>query len=195
MKVHVFLLSAASLVCALAGCGGPNVEIKGENGETVKIDGKGGVEVKDKNGTTAMSSADGKVTATDAKGNTATVEGKDGSMKVDGPDGKMEMSKDAVKESELGLPFYPGSTSVNAQKSEANGKSQFLCIRQTKDDAKKVAEFYISKFKVESNASTGTDGNDMVVLGGKLADGRKVALNVTQNKGEETTISIVVGQE
>lgn len=195
MKVHVFLLSAASLVCALAGCGGPNVEIKGENGETVKIDGKGGVEVKDKNGTTAMSSADGKVTATDAKGNTATVEGKDGSMKVDGPDGKMEMSKDAVKESELGLPFYPGSTSMNAQKTEANGKTQLLSIRQTKDDAKKVAEFYKDKFKVESNATSGTEDNQMIILTGKLADGRKVSLNVSQSKGEETSVSIVVGPE
>jgi len=195
MKVHVFLLSAASLACALAGCGGPKVEIKGENGETVKIDGKGGVEVKDKNGTTAMSSADGKVTATDAKGNTATIEGKDGSMKVDGPDGKMEMSKDAVKESDLGLPFYPGSTSVNAQKSEANGKTQLLCIRQTKDEAKKVAEFYKGKFKVESNTTSGTDDTQMVIMAGKLTDGRKVSLNVTQNKGEDTTVSIVVAPE
>ncbi len=192
---HSALITASLLAIFLIGCGGPHVELKGENGETVKLNNSGHMEVTDKNGKTAsIDGGQGKMTVQDAKG-TTTMESKDGKLSVKGPEGNMEMSPDAVKEGDLGVPFYPGSTSVNSQKTTTSGKMALLSVRETADTPDKVGEFYKGKFKSESNANSTQGDTQMVVMAGKLGDGRTISLNASQAKGAKTTVTIAVGQE
>lgn len=191
----LLLTSAACTLMGLAACGGPQVEIKGDNGETVKVNAKGDMSVTDKDGKTASVTNDnGKVTVKDDKG-TTTMESKDGGVTVKSAEGGMEMGKDKITEAELGLPFYPGSTSVNDQKVDSGGKTSLICIRETKDDPAKVGAFYKDKFTVESNASANQGGTDTVAMSGKLKDGRKVAVQVNKSGDSPTSVSVVVAKE
>ena len=195
MMKSLLLCSLAAL--ALAGCGGPSVEVKGDNGETVKVNAKGDMSVTDKDGkTTSVATSDGKVTVKDDKGST-TMESKGGEMTVKGPDGSMEAGVDKVKETELGVPFYPGSSTVSSQKAtDAKGKVSLLSIRTSKDAPSKVSDFYKGHFKPETTGGFNQDGNESAILGGKLADGRKITVTAAKNQSDAaTTITIAVVQE
>ncbi|MBS1713080.1 MAG: hypothetical protein JST30_01950 [Armatimonadetes bacterium] len=169
---------------ALSGCGagaGDNVTVQDAQGNKVTTDRDGG-----------------KVTVEGAKGEKATFEsdGKGGgTVTSTTPEGRQSMtSGTSFPESELGLPFYPGSTEKpeGSFKSESPTGSSHMSVRSTKDEQAKVAAFYKSKLKDPTSVST--NGNEM--LTGKLPDGSNVQNTATREEGQsETTIGVLVVRE
>lgn len=152
--------------------------------------------VQDGQGNKVTTSQDGgKVTVEGAKGETSTFEsdGKGGgTVTSTTPEGKQTMtSGQSFPESELGLPFYPGSKEKpeGSFKSEAPTGSSHMAVRLTSDAPAKVAEFY--KPKLKDPTSVSSNGNAM--LTGKLPDGSNVQITATREEGQtQTTVGVLV---
>ncbi len=146
------------------------VSISGSNGEEVTADGSNTVFVeKDGSKSTIVTNKDG----------SSSVTTKDGSASIGG--------NTQISESELGVPFYPGSVETagsNFKFEGPKGKS-YSCTRTTDDAPEKVIEFY--KSKVENPASALTDGSGS--LSGKLASGANI--NVAAQKKDGKTVVMV----
>jgi hypothetical protein len=158
-------LFAAALIAvfALAGCHHDQVVATGPDGARVTNDG------------------DGHVTYSDDKGNKVDVnKGGWTSKSADGSTASLGTAQ--ITESELGLPFYPGSESTTGRdtKIEAKGKVSVICYRTTGDDPSKVGEFYKDKIKDATSTSSG----EMAMVSGKLADGRRVAVMAMKKDGK-----------
>jgi hypothetical protein len=143
-----------------------------------------------------------------SKDNTVVTGGKDGSWSATTSKGEeLQVSKDGmtmknekgevsslgvsdVSESELGLPFYPGSTSIEGRdmKVNADGKQIFVSARMSSDTPTKVVEFYKDKVK-DSQATTAEKFGSVA---GKLEDGRivNVMAMVKDSGGTEVQVSV-----
>ncbi len=95
-----------------------------------------------------------------------------------------------VSEIELGLPFYPGSSSIKGRdmKINADGKQTYLSARTTSDSPEKVVEFYKSKVKDPQTTSAAKFGSVI----GKLEDGRDVNLMAMLKDDGTTEVQVSV---
>lgn len=127
----------------------------------------------------------------------ATNDLKNEAIKINDEDGTASMGGDTeVTETELGLPYYPGSTPKKggAFKVEAPSERNYCSIRLTGDDADKVIAFY--KSKVKSGVATPMSGADTSgsLMTGSIGEDGKVAISAMRKKGETSTeITINVG--
>lgn len=181
------VLALLVLAFAAIGCGKPGVTIKGENGESVNVNGssttvtgKDGekIEVKsDQNGVTATSS-NGAKTQIDANGIKGT----------DEKGNSFEAGTASVAESDLGFPFYPGSTESpnGSMKSKTAEGTTYLCTRTTPDDPQKVTAFYKGKLTDSNtlNMSSSMDGSQIT---GKVGDKTDVVVSATREKDSPVT--------
>ncbi|HWA83985.1 MAG TPA: hypothetical protein VG820_11145 [Fimbriimonadaceae bacterium] len=95
---------------------------------------------------------------------------------------------DAVTEADLGLPFYPGSRPVPKMSSvmETSKNVTVQSARTTKDDFKKVAEFYYKKLLKAHRGGLGSEGE---LVDGQLKDGTMVQIQAMKS-GPETQIQV-----
>lgn len=132
----------------------------------------------------------------DRNGKDVTVQTKDGTYRStndgkkitastnDGKSMTMETSA-SVSESELGMPFYPGSEGTNQDsKLDLNGKKTLSSVRITTDSPDKVLEFYKSKMQgIESTHSA----SQFAMLSAKAGD-RLLTMQASQDSGKTTII-------
>ena len=172
----------SSLFVVALGCGSP-----------------GSTTVTDTEGNKVTSTKDGeKVTFEGAKGEKATYEadGKGGgSMTYTTPEGEQKVTTGAgITETELGLPFYPGSVEKEggSMKTDTPQGSSRIAVRTTADAPSKVVAFYKPKLK-ETNAIS---ANGQEILMGKLEDGSQVQIGAGKEEGKpDTVVSVTVIKE
>ncbi len=131
---------------------------------------------------TVYAGPNGKVTTDN--NNNVTYEGAKGE--------KMSVGGSLVSETDLGVPFYPGSKATEGKdlKVSADGKTNFMSNRTTSDDPAKVTAFY--KGKITQPTETTSDKFAMVV--GTLADKRKISVVAT--KGDtDVNVQVTVSSE
>lgn len=184
-----FLLIAALGSLALTGCSKPQATVYSGDGGKVTTDGQGNMSVTDDKG----NKVDMKVG--EEGWSAKTNDGAEVKVDKSGMTGKNEkgetysMGTSAVTESELGLPFYPGSVQVEGRdmKIKSGDKESFVSVRSTSDSGDKVVAFYKEKVKEPATSSAG----DMSAVGGKLDDGRTVAIMAIKKDGKvEVQVSV-----
>lgn len=177
MKLKLAILLLPALV--IAGCGKTESTVMtGPDGEKV---------TRSMDGT--------KTTYTDGKGNTAEVTQDGNNVSVKDDKGNTFNAGGTVSEADMGLAFYPGSSEKpnGSMVAESNGEKFITCVRTSKDDPEKVAEFY--KGMLEGVSVTTNNSNDMkmaMLSGGKLKDGAEVTITAIKQKDQDTDISIGV---
>lgn len=179
MKFNVAL--SLAVVLTLVGCAShEDVVVRGEDGTTAKVSANGA-----KIETTAPDGTKSEMTT-----------GRDGGIEFKDSKGQsMSAGVGKVSESDLGVPFYPGSkedTSGSFMADTSDGKS-ISCLRTTPDDPDKVQAFYKVKIETPTDSSTTSNGMKMVVMGGKQKDGHSITITAIRDAGAtETKISIGV---
>lgn len=100
-------------------------------------------------------------------------------------------SKSEVTESDLGLPFYPGSTEdASGTKFMDTAKdTTVLSKRSTKDSPKKVIDFYISKVQHGSRAVVASEGEQGE---GHLSDGSLATFLAMRSGPSSTDIQVTI---
>lgn len=184
------------LVCfvllGVSGCGKPQATVYSADGGKVTTDGQGNVSVVDEKGTKVdMKSGEEGWSAKSSDGSQISVD--KGGMRGTNERGEtFEMGAGEVSETELSVPFYPGSKAVSGRdmKADTNGKKTFVSVRTTSDTSDKVINFYRDKVK----EATTTQAGDMSAIGGKLADGRQVSVMAIK-KGGVVEIQVAVSSE
>ena len=131
-----------------------------------------------KDGTKAkvdLSSGGARITTTDAAGKTSQV----------------EMGVSTVTESDLGVPFYPGTKPLEGQATKiSTPDGSAMTVMLHSDDAPaKVAEFYRERLKAQAQGKqimdlSSGDGNTTLVL---ADDKAKSSIQVHVNKGDKGT--------
>jgi hypothetical protein len=144
----------------------------------------------------------------DSKGNTATMTQNGSDMTIKANDGTMTVSNGqttivdkngnksqiggSVSESDLGVPFYPGSVEAPGGMSSNTDKGSVVqSIRTTSDDATKVMDFYTQKIgkpetTFNSNGSamaTWKDGKKATLVSVSTESGnQKIVVSVSTDK-------------
>jgi hypothetical protein len=157
-----------------------DVSLSGSNGEKLKIksDGEnGGLSATGSNGEHLDLRADnGEMTlkATDANGE-----------KVDATLGKSVV----ITESDLGVPFYPGSVEQgsNQMRAETDKEKSFISFRVTSDEPSKVVEFYKDKIRDYSTSESSTSDMATGTCQGKLDSGAKFTMTAERKKDSSKT--------
>lgn len=192
-----FWLLGLALSIVAVGCGSKGVTVTGENGEKVSVDpASGDMTVTDKDGKTMTVESDGK---------TVTAKGRDGTElkieegKFSGTNEKGEKFEGGVakvSESELGLPFYPGSTEMEFGSSKLDGPDgTTLSMNRTSNDMpEKVIEFYKAKFKEPQMFNSSANGVAQAQVSGKLEDGADAAVIAIREKDKDTTQVMITVQ-
>lgn len=160
---------------------GNKVVVNGSGGDTkVSFSGNNGEEITTQGSNTVVVEKDGsKSTIITNKDGSSSVSTKDGSASIGG--------NTQISESELGVPFYPGSIEKSGSNFKFEGPkgNSYSCTRTTDDTPEKVIEFY--KSKVENPASALSDGSGS--LSGKLASGATINV-VAQTKDGKTDVIV-----
>lgn len=195
MKRYWLLGLALSIIAA--GCGSKGVTVTGDNGEKVSVNPTtGDMTVTDK---------DGKTTTVENKGDSWTAKSSDGTeVKVE--DGKVSGTNEkgekfeggvaTVSESELGLPFYPGSKEMEFGSSKLDGPdgTTLSMNRTTSDLPDKVVAYYKNKFKEPQTFDSNLNGTAQSQVSGKLADGGEAAVIAIREKDKDTTQVMITVQ-
>lgn len=182
------------VVLAVAGCGKSDTVVLDSNGNKVVSDNKGNVTVTGADGTKVEMKTDGNTTTyKDNKGNEVNVD-VNGGLTSTGPDGAKYATGGAAKitESDLGLPFYPGSTEdvAGSHRIETDKDLSVRSLRKSADDVGKVVAFYKSKLKDVTESSANNPQGQLTTLIGKLEDGSEISILVTRDaKAKETVIN------
>ena len=176
-------------VLIVVGCSKPQATVYSGEGGKVTTDGQGNTTVIDEKGNKidmkagedgwSTKSSDGSEIKVDSSGMTAK----------DAKGGTYSVGSSDVSEAELGLPFYPGSAPLAGRdmKADAGGKKTFVSARSTSDTVDKVVAFYRDKIKEPTSTST----PEMSAVGGKLEDGRQVAVMAIKKEGKvEIQVSV-----
>jgi hypothetical protein len=188
MKRNCLLLTVGLLAIGLAvtGCGKKveqaaevarvaqdakdgNFTVKGDDDKEVKVE------------TNKIGGESGKVATTDASGKTTTT----------------EYGKDAVKQEDVGVDFYPGAEVKIGTKDAASGKggkAGALATVQlvTSDPLEKVAKFYKDRY---AKGSAVLDTSQGVIITFGSGKGVEKTISITGDKAaNQTVILIVSGQ-
>lgn len=93
-----------------------------------------------------------------------------------------------VTEEDLGIPFYPGSQPIPKLSSdmETPKSRTVLSGRTTKDDYKKVADFYYKKL---TKAHKGELGHEGMLVDGQIKDGSMIQIQIMKS-GPQTQIQV-----
>lgn len=93
-----------------------------------------------------------------------------------------------VTEGDLGVPFYPGSEPIPKLSSdmETSKNRTILSGRTTKDDYKKVADFYYKKLLKPHKGELGHEG---MLVDGQLKDGSMIQIQIMKS-GPQTQIQV-----
>jgi len=179
----------------MAGCGKPDTTVVvGENGDKATISQNGqSVTTTDAKGNTATATTNGSGTSySDSKGNSMTANGSQVTTKSANGDSATIGAN--ISESDLGLPFYPGSSEKKGASMIAtqNGVKSVMSSRTTKDLPSKVLDFY--KGKVENGKPSNIDSGDnkIIMLSGKSNDGSDVEIMASKNGSADTEILVTV---
>ncbi len=151
-----------------------NMQVSDSKGNITNIKSdKGGFDAKSSDGT-EVHLDNGSMTSKDAKGNSTSV-------------GASE-----VTESELGLPFYPGSNPFGHSDIKINspGAEMYTSVRSTADAPEKVVGFY--KDKVTKPQTMSSEKSAMVT--GKLPNGHTAIISASVTDGK-TQISVSVSSK
>jgi len=99
-------------------------------------------------------------------------------------------TKSNLTESDLGLPFYPGSTEkgTSSRVMDTDKARTVICDRITSEAPQKVADFYFTRLK---GAKKSTLPN-MMLIGGTLEDGSAVSIQAAHAGPHRTEIGISV---
>ncbi|HTQ12210.1 MAG TPA: hypothetical protein VMI31_19255 [Fimbriimonadaceae bacterium] len=183
-----------ALAGLLAGCGS-GTTVVGANGEKATISNNGqSVTATDSQGNTATYAQNGNTaTYSDSKGNTATID-KNGQAEIKQANGDSAKIGASVSESDLGVPFYPGSVEKpNASMtSTENGETTVVSNRTSKDDPAKVGSFYKDKIKDPKDSTVNASGMNMETVTGKLDDGSEISVVASKNNSDDTQIMVSV---
>lgn len=176
---HIFIpVAVLALVFALAGCGSKDTVVTGADGSKAVVSQSG-------NKTT--------IEGTAADGTKATVTNEGDKVSYSDDKGqKMEMGG-TVSESDLGVPFYPGSEEVKSGSAITDTTEQKTVIsaRSTKDDPQKVGDFYKDKISNPSTSNMDSGGTKMVIMSGKLK-GSDITISAAKTGSEDTRVSIAI---
>lgn len=190
MKLLRILIPCVLLAGAF-GCGSKSTVATGPDGETVTTDNRGNVTIDDGQGGRVDIKTNGEnVTSKSSDGSELTV-GKDGFSGTNEQGEKFSMGASSVSESELGLPFYPGSTPVPGRdmKSDSQGETSRVSVRSTADSAAEVVAFY--KTRIESPTTTSTE--HISIVGGKTKSGDEALVSVSKAPGRtDTEVTVAV---
>jgi hypothetical protein len=168
MRKNALTILSVAVLAAFAGC-----EKAPERAAERAIE-----SAMEKDGTKAkvdLSSGSARITTTDASGKTSQV----------------EMGAANVTESDIGVPFYPGTKPLEGQAtriSTPDGSSVMVALHS--DDAPaKVAEFYRERLKTQAEGKqfmdmSGGDGNTTLML---TDDKAKATIQVHVNKADKGT--------
>lgn len=192
-----FWLLGLALSIVAVGCGSKGVTVTGENGEKVSVNPTSGdMTVTDKDGKTTTLENDGKtVTAKSSDGSELKIEeGKFSGTNEKGE--KFEGGVATVSESELGLPFYPGSTEMEFGSSKLDGPDgTTLSMNRTSNDMPdKIVAYYKGKFKDPQTFDSNVNGAAQSQVSGKLADGAEAAVIAIREKDKDTTQVMITVQ-
>ncbi len=142
----------------------------------------------------------GKFSVTDDKGKTVTSEvdpnGKGMTVK-DNQGNSFSINANAVTESDLGVPFYPGAKMAEGSLKSGSAKETFMmCSFTSSDEPAKVVAFYKDKVKEGKDSNMTIDGSATSTLSGKRADGAEFNVMASKAKGQsQTTITMTVGKK
>ncbi len=120
--------------------------------------------------------------------------GKDGQVKMKAQgDGSSFENNTSARESDLGVPLYPGSKEITVASMKANTKDEAVTIstRTTIDDPDKVIAFYRPLLTVKKTISVETDGAKKFEISGTTTSGLDLGISVERSAhGTETTVVI-----
>lgn len=107
---------------------------------------------------------------------------------------KLELSAEkddkGVSESLLGMPYYPGSEPVtsNPEVAKEEGAPGVMSMRRSKEDATKVAQFYLSKLEEPKvDELPPANGFTSVILSG-TRDGKSFLIVITSSADPKETV-------
>lgn len=189
MKTIVAIVATCALA-SLIGCGSKQTTVMtGPDGEKVTSDTQGNMTFTDDKGNRVDVKAGQESWTAESSDGAKTTVTKEGMTSTNEKGETFSMGVGTVSESELGLPFYPGSTAIEHRdmKADADGQHTVLSVRATEDAPSKVVEFYKSKVK----GATVTTTDQIATMGGKLPDGGDLTLSAIIN-GKQTEISVGV---
>jgi|GEM_PF-2393859 len=189
-------LGIVCLVSALVATGcGSGTTVVGANGEKATISQNGqSVTATDNQGNTATYTQNGQgATISDSKGDKETID-KNGQMSLKKANGDTADIGGNILESDLGLPFYPGSVERPGASATAteNGVKTVMSSRTTKDDPSKVDAFYKDKIQDAKDSTVNSGGMNMASVSGKLSDGSEVTVVATKSGSDDTSIMVTV---
>lgn len=188
------LVWGSLVLLVVAGCG-RGVTVSGSDGEKVSVNPRtGDMTITDKDGTKVdIESKGDSWTAKSSDGTEMTM--KDGKLSGKNEKGETFETGTDVSESELGLPFYPGSKAVEygSSKIMEGERSMFAVNRTSSDVPDKVIEFYKSRVTEPQVFNSSGGGSTQAQISGKLSDGSEVAIIATRDeKSSETMVMITV---
>lgn len=179
---HIGKLSLVIIVLAVAVLAGCPKRVQ-ETAEAMRV-------AKDaQDGTFTVKGEDGKVTKVETKG-----EGSEGTVTVQTGEGttKAEYGKETVKESDIGVAFYPGAQVDMGSKTSAEKGQYAQVMLTTTDPMDKVAKFYKDKYEKGNTVlqqadnlmitmQTGEGAGKMIMISSQ--DG-KTQIVITQASGQ-----------
>ena len=182
---------------SLIGCSTHMKSSEGESTAEVSL-GKGGLVVKSddgKGGTASVNIGEAHLNVDDGKGSAVKMDlSKDGQFKMKAQDhgGSFENNV-PVSESDLGVPFYPGSTELSVGSMEAKSASEHVKIsmRTTSASPDDVRKFYRSKLNVTDDSYSQDNDHIKAELKGRTIDGAELGITAERSgAGSTTTVTI-----
>lgn len=162
----------------LTGCGHQEETVyHGPDGATI-------TKTKDGSSATYSDNKGNQVTSTDDGKNVAITDSKGNKFNMGG----------SVTETDLGLPFYPGSNEKpnGSMVAEENGQKSVMSARTTKDEPAKVGEFYKAKLQTPNDSNMNTGDTKIAMVTGKLSDGSEVTISASKKGSDDTEIMVGV---
>ena len=151
----LFTLGFGLIAVVLWGCGHT---VTGADGSKVTVEPGGKIESTDAKGDKATITENGQNIKVETKDGTATYStAKDGTTNLRDSKGNSMETGVAFSETDLGVPFYPGSTDTKSSMKVVNADGQnYTSVRTTTDAPEKVIAFYTDKLgKPKSSAMSG----------------------------------------
>ncbi len=153
------------------------------------------------------------IKSSDSKGESATVDIEGGRLSAKSDDGNFSLNASAdnfrikaegregkfengvtLTESELGVPFYPGSEEVTVATMRAESKDEASCIstRTTNDLPQQVIDFYRSQMSVDQQTSSHDKSGEKTELKGRDRQGNDLSVSATREADSQRTGVVVV---
>jgi hypothetical protein len=165
--------------------------VEGSDGTKVTVEPTGKIQATDTKGNTTTVSGNGQEVSVKSKDGSAEYEAKNGTYKAhDSKGNSMEMGT-GVSETDLGAPFYPGSTETKeSMKSNTDKGSSFISSRTTTDAPAKVVDFYTGKLGKPASSIT----SDAMTMANWKA-GKKTTTLMISKSGDLNKIALTVVNE